>query len=309
MFTSKAFAALLLPVTLAPAALLAARGFYGLTLFLVFPFVLGAVTVWIAKPRTGGRAALWGLAASFAAIGVSVLIGMEGLGCLIMFMPLALPLGALGGCMAFHAARSGIGARGAGMLLLIPPASLTWDAKAHPPLYEVRSAIEIAAPAERVWSHVVTFSDLPEPAEWYFHTGLAYPQRARIEGSGGGAIRYCEFSTGAFVEPIETWDEPRLLAFRVTDNPPPMREWSPYATVTPKHLHGYLISKRGQFRLTPLAGNRTLLEGTTWYQHGLWPAPYWRWWSDAIIHRIHLRVLRHIQTLAEAPSAPGKIAP
>ena len=78
-----------------------------------------------------------------------------------------------------------------------------------------------------------------------------------------------------------------------------MREWSPYAGVLPKHLHGYLVSKRGQFRLVPLAGGRTLLEGTTWYQHGLWPAGYWRWWSDAIIHRIHLRVLRHIRALAE----------
>ena len=29
-------------------------------------------------------------------------------------------------------------------------------------------------------------------------------------------------------------------------------------------------------------------------------AEYWRWWSDAIIHRVHLRVLNHIRTLAEA---------
>jgi hypothetical protein len=43
------------------------------------------------------------------------------------------------------------------------------------------------------------------------------------------------------------------------------------------------------------------LEGTTWYRHGLWPAEYWRWWSDAIIHRIHLRVLRHVRMLAEQP--------
>jgi hypothetical protein len=83
-------------------------------------------------------------------------------------------------------------------------------------------------------------------------------------------------------------------------NPAPMHEWSPYAQVLPKHLHGYLISKQGQFRLTQLGPNRTLLEGTTWYQHGLWPAQYWRLWSDAIIHRIHLRVLTHIKTLSEA---------
>lgn len=101
------------------------------------------------------------------------------------------------------------------------------------------------------------------------------------------------------MEPIEVWNEPRLLRFRVTENPAPMHEWSPYFRVLPKHLHGYLISKYGQFRLRELPDNRTLLEGTTWYQHGLWPAAYWRWWSDAIIHRIHLRVLHHIRRLAE----------
>jgi hypothetical protein len=167
-------------------------------------------------------------------------------------------------------------------------------------MFEVRSAIEVAAPPETVWRHVVTFSELPPPREWYFRTGIAYPQRARIEGSGPGAVRYCEFSTGPFVEPIRVWDEPRLLRFDVTANPAPMQEWSPYAEVHPKHLHGYLVSKQGQFRLIPLANGKTLLEGTTWYQHGLWPAEYWRWWSDAIIHRIHLRVLEHIRTLAEA---------
>jgi hypothetical protein len=81
-----------------------------------------------------------------------------------------------------------------------------------------------------------------------------------------------------------------------------MEEWSPYQNVLPRHLHGYLVSQNGQFRLTSLPGNRTLLEGTTWYQHGLQPAQYWRLWSDAIIHRIHLRVLNHIRRLSEQPA-------
>jgi hypothetical protein len=102
------------------------------------------------------------------------------------------------------------------------------------------------------------------------------------------------------VESIEVWDAPHILRFRVTENPAPMREWSPYGEISPKHLHGYLMAHEGEFRLTSLPGNRTRLEGTSWYQHGLWPAQYWRLWSDAIIHRIHLRVFHEIKTLAEA---------
>ncbi len=115
-----------------------------------------------------------------------------------------------------------------------------------------------------------------------------------------GAIRYCEFSTGAFVEPIEAWDEGRLLKFAVTHNPPAMREWTFWPNVHPPHVDGFPKSDGGQFRLIPLPSGRTRLEGTTWYRHHLWPAAYWRLWSDAIIHRIHGRVLRHVKTLAES---------
>ena len=79
-----------------------------------------------------------------------------------------------------------------------------------------------------------------------------------------------------------------------------MKEMNPFGEIQPKHLHGYMVSKRGQFRLTQMPDGGTLLEGTSWYRHGLWPAGYWRLWSDAIGHQIHLRVLRNIKTLSEA---------
>jgi hypothetical protein len=168
-----------------------------------------------------------------------------------------------------------------------------------PPIYEVRTAIDVQAPPERVWQQVVSFSEIPPPTEWMFRAGIAYPIRAGIQGSGPGAERHCVFSTGAFVEPIEVWDEPRLLKFSVTANPAPMEEWTPYSHIEPPHLHGFLVSNGGQFLLTPLPNGGTRLEGTTWYHHGLWPAAYWRLWSDAIIHKIHLRVLRHIRDEVE----------
>ena len=227
------------------------------------------------------------------------LIGSEGAICIVMTLPLSVPSGALGGWLVYTHDPARMRRGSAAMLLLFPMGTLGWDVMARPPVFEVLTAMEIGASPEEVWKHVVTFSDLPQPEEWFFRAGLAYPKRARIEGTGVGAVRYCEFSTGPFVEPIEVWEQPRLLRFRVTENPAPMHEWSPYTQVLPKHLHGYLISKQGQFRLNALGNGRTLLEGTTWYQHGLWPAQYWRWWSDAIIHRIHLRVLGHIGTLAE----------
>jgi len=52
-------------------------------------------------------------------------------------------------------------------------------------------------------------------------------------------------------------------------------------------------------KLSAIERNRTLVEGTTWYHHHLWPARYWQMWSNVIIHAIHLRVLDHVKTLSE----------
>ncbi|MGH7221754.1 MAG: hypothetical protein ACRELF_00845, partial [Gemmataceae bacterium] len=134
--------------------------------------------------------------------------------------------------------------------------------------------------------------------------GIAYPQRAEIHGTGVGAVRHCVFSTGTFVEPIDVCDPPSRLRFRVTEQPEPMHEWSPYS-IHPPHLHHYLVCREGQFLLEALPGGRTRLIGTTWYSNRMWPAVYWNLWSDTIIHRIHLRVLKHIQQLAEAPAEQG----
>lgn len=187
-------------------------------------------------------------------------------------------------------------------LILFVPILMGAEYQSPPetPRFEVRTSIVINAPPEKVWENVVSFAELPPPKEWIFHLGVAYPIRARIAGQGAGAIRTCVFSTGPFVEPIEVSDEPRELRFGVTSNPAPLQEWTIYSDIQPRHLHGFLVSRQGQFLLTPLPGGRTLLEGTTWYEHHMWPATYWQLWSDAIIHRIHLRVLNHIKLLAEA---------
>jgi hypothetical protein len=280
------FGLLLLIVLIGAGFALLHGGVYGFTIFVLFPLLLGGLASWVFRPATGARAAGLGAFTVMAGLCSLLVVGWEGLICIAMALPLALPLGALGGWLVYRVSSVKLATPSVATLLLVSPASVIWDANAPPPVFEVRSTIEISAPPEKAWKHVVSFSELPEPQESYFRAGLAYPKRARIHGSGPGAIRYCEFSTGPFVEPIEVWNEQRMLRFRVAENPAPMHEWSPYAQVLPKHLDGYMASKQGQFLLTPLANNRTLLEGTTWYQHGLWPAEYWRLWSDAIIHRI-----------------------
>jgi hypothetical protein len=265
------------------------------------PFVVGMAGAWIAPPGNMRAAAWRGAWLGIASSASLLVLGLEGIYCVVMALPVVVPLSTLGAVAGFFALRTGRqGGRAALLLIPVGIAGPVFDVTAKPEVFPVTARIEIDASAEKVWRHVVSFADLPAPEEWYFRNGIAYPIRARIEGSGADAIRYCEFSTGVFVEPIQIWDEPRLLRFSVSHTPAPMREFNPLHEVHAAHLNGYLVSKQGEFRLTAITPGRTLLEGTTWYQHGLWPLNYWKLWSDAIIHRIHGRVLRHIKQLAES---------
>ena len=309
----RAIAAILIPLPVAAAVVyIGTHVFrdYGWSLFVGLPFVLPMLSVVIygaGRQVTIAQSMVIGLLWVLAALTVLLTTAFEGLICILMMLPLALPVALLGAMVGYFIVRLGPGrARGLGKLTLVLFALLpTMVGAEHittpvPLLFTCVTSVVIDAPPEDVWRNVVSFSELAPPDDWFFRAGVAYPIRARIEGTGVGAVRHCEFSTGPFVEPIEVWDEPRLLRFAVTDNPAPMREWNPLFDIHPPHLDGFLVSKRGQFELTPLPGDKTLLTGSTLYQHGLWPASYWRLWSDPIIHAIHDRVLRHIKTLSES---------
>ena len=281
---------------------------YGWTLFMGLPFVMGFLSALIHcyhAPRSMSSCVTTAVVAIGLVGAALLLFAMEGVICLLMAAPIALLLGVAGGgigCLIQDIiwVRANSARLFCAAFLAIPTA-MELEHVVPPPLpkLQVQSSVIVNAPPEQVWKNVVTFSKLPPPTESIFKLGVAYPVCAEIDGHGVGAVRRCNFSTGAFVEPIEVWDEPRLLKFSVTQNPAPMQEWTRYHDIHPPHLNGYLQSCGGQFRLIPLAGNRTLLEGTTWYHHHLWPADYWQLWSDEIIHTIHLRVLNHVKQLSE----------
>ncbi len=275
---------------------------YSTGLFLGVPFTIGYITAYIYNYRVDrptGEAVGLALGSVTIAAGAMVVFALEGLICIGMALPIAwaiaLPGAVLGRVMA---RRAMFGSTGAGMALLVP-LFLGVEPRGAPTPHEVVTIVEIAAPPDEVWRHVVTFPDLPPPAEPLFRAGVAAPLRARIEGHGVGAVRYCDFTTGSFVEPITAWDEHRRLAFDITAQAPPMTEWSPYRNVNPPHLDGYFRATHGEFRLIPLPGGRTRLEGRTTYVVDMFPQRYWTLAAGRIVAAIHERVLRHIAALAE----------
>lgn len=277
---------------------------YGILLFFGMPVLVGVITSYMfnrVEIQSTGQTVLVAEIGILLCSGALLVFAVEGIICIVMLLPLAaviVIIGALiGRSMAANNASGGHVTTS--ILLLLPLLSGADLLENEAPVYEVISTVVIDAPPEEVWPNVIGFSELDAPPAWYFELGIAYPLRATIDGEGVGAIRHCEFSTGAFVEPITVWDKPNRLTFDVTKQPPPMNELSPYRHVHPPHLDGYLNCKQGEFRLIRLPDNRTLLEGSTWYEFKMYPQGYWTLWSDTSIHRIHQRVLQHIKKLSE----------
>jgi hypothetical protein len=279
---------------------------YGWALFVVLPVLMGMeAVVLLGRGRRVSLAESMGAAALSMAILGGILVGVaaEGIICLAMAAPLAIPLALLGGAAGYALQRSPATQHPMTFLLLvgIMPYGATVERALQPPaeIFMTTTSIEFEASPERVWQAVLQPASLAPPSQLLFRAGVAYPRASHIEGTGPSATRYCDFSTGKLVEPVLIWDHLRQLRFRVASNPLPMEEWTPYARIHPPHLDGFLVSRQGEFRLTPLPNGGTHLEASTWYQHHLWPARYWRWWSDSIIHQVHGMVLENIRRRAE----------
>ena len=277
---------------------------YGLALFFGTPFVTGLASGYILNLKTSRSYTLTiGVASAalfFTAIAL-LLFAFEGVICIAMAFPIVLPLCIAGAPIGKMLAerryriRSGV----AGALLVLPLWAAVESQVPASRQFAVTSAVDIAAPPETVWQHVVGFSKIQEEPEWIFRLGVACPSEAQIIGSGVGAERHCIFTTGEFVEPITVWDEPRRLAFNVREQPHPMIELTPYRHIHPPHLDLAFQSVRGEFDLTPLPNGGTRLTGRSWYKLDMQPHAYWTIWSDWLVHTIHGRVLRHIKQISE----------
>lgn len=279
---------------------------YGWALFLLLPVIVSFLSTmcWTFRRKLSFGSCYGTSCLSILATGGFILLfAIDGFICLLMALPLALVLALLGTVLGKWVGEKA-GPKGsaglASFLCMCFPFLVGFEHHTgrEPKVRMVQTSLLIDAPIEKVWDAVIAFPQITEEPNGIFQFGIAYPIEATIEGEGVGAVRYCTFNTGSFVEPITIWDAPYHLAFDVTENPPPMEELTIYDDMHAPHLHGYMVSEKGQFRLSQ-EGDKVRIEGTTWYSHSIAPEAYWGMISDEIIHTIHHRVLGHIKTVTE----------
>ncbi len=283
---------------------------YGWGLFIGVPFCLGLFSVLVYgyhTPRSYGSCIAISCTSVVVAGALLVALAVEGIFCIAMAVPIVCPLAIIGGSIGYFIQRrpGALAAAPGAYLIVLVIAPMIMGAEAFgpqvPPIYEVRTEMEIAAPAAVVWQRLVTFPTLPPPHEWPFRLGIAFPIRSQLRGVGVGARRECQFSSGQFAEPIVGWEENRRLRFTIAEAPLLMEEWSPWGHISTRHIdEHYFRAHDAEFTLTPLANGDTLLTGVSRYENRMWPSAYWRLWTDAIVHDIHLRVFGFVKETAEA---------
>ena len=261
------------------------------SLFLV-PFAVGVAAAWIWRPLELriGMTLLYSFICTVGGLAAATVVFHEGLICILIASPilyLGITAGALAGRGWFRKTRDRLN------LCLAP--LLLFAVAAEPALRGghtgvVTDEIRIAAPPSRVWPHVLAFSAIREqPGYWLFRLGLPYPMETTNSGNFVGADRACIFSGGViFKEKVAELVPGKLLTFDIVETPPD------------PELLGHLDAHRGQFELRDNGDGTTTLIGRTWYTLHVRPAPYFDWWTHDIFRAVHLRVMRHIQQLAES---------
>jgi uncharacterized membrane protein YhaH (DUF805 family) len=288
-------------------------GSYGFVLFLVAPFVIGAVTAFLANRKADlGKSRTTELVLFTVGLGsfALVLSALEGAACIVMAAPLGLLLAWIGGKMGRSIAIASDGSSGQAMsgFVVLPIAFAVESAFPATTHFETQQTIAVRAPPELVWKAIVQMDTIEPPRALPFRLGIAYPIRGEVIGEGVGALRRGEFSTGTAIERVTEWTPNRKLAFVVEKDIPGLRELSPYEHVHAPHVIGYFRTTHTSFELTGRPDGHTEIVERTSHQLRLDPALYWLPLARWVVDQNNARVLAHIQRQAEQSVKTGAAA-
>lgn len=280
-------------------------GFYNYGLFLFVPFLMGftsgTISCW---KESRPRATIW-VSAVLQCILASIALlvfGIEGMVCIVMAMPLVYPFVALGGFIA----RSMMDSYRTNPRILVTTApvivALGVGSNAYNPGFVTKTestTIIVDAPPEKIWPYLFELSDLPEPEQWIFKTGIAYTKGTRSGGRNVGDARKCLLTTGVMNETITELVPNRYMRFDVHNTPPSIKEQNPFYDIHPRHETGCFKVHWGEFKLEPISGGRTRFTGTSTYSYNIFPAEYWGLWTDTVAEQIHVRMMGEIKQRVE----------
>jgi hypothetical protein len=287
-------------------------GAYGWGLFVMTPLLVGLTTGYLVNQnRDIGAGETMVLVNGAAALGslALVVLALEGIICILMAAPLAIPVTMVGGAIGRWIAVSRLKCRNPLASVAVLPLIFVIEAMVPPEAtIATARAVEIDAPPGAVWAALTSAEPIAVEPGLTALAGLAYPLAGRLGGEGEGAVRIGTFSTGEAVEEVSEWRPGRALAFRVVSQPPAMEEMSPYRRVHAPHVVGYFETGETRFDLMPLPNGGTRLSIAAEHRLRIDPVPYWAPIARFAIRDNVDRVLRDVAAKAERFESLGQPA-
>jgi hypothetical protein len=284
-------------------------------LFLV-PFAMGYLTV-AAAPREALEsrsyvALMPWLAVAFGLAGVW-LSGWEGVICIVMLLPICLPMASAGGIYARNRRRRRDGGSlntvALASVLLLPYLAGAAESGLPTPsqMRVVEESIVIRATPAEVWKQIARVPRISRdeyPTSLVHRIGFPRPVEASLSHEGVGGVRRASFERGViFTETVTTWRPGSELAFTIAADPATIP-----AAALDRHVTvggAYFDVLDGTYRIEPLAGGRVRLRLASTHRLSTRFNPYASLWSDLVMRQIQGNILEVIRHRAERASLSG----
>jgi len=282
--------------------------------FLFFlPFAVGFVSVYVVERRQPQSVLMWlalSSTAVLAAIIGTILALWEELICAVMFAPIGVVCGMIGGVIAgalVRSRRKQITTIPLACVMVLPLLITPWEHQVFTVLdvRTVESTIDIHATPEIVWRNIERVPRINREelqSSWSQRIGFPNPVEATLSFEGNGGVRHASFEGGVtFTETVDTWEPGHRLAFSI--HPETMQ--IPRTTLDEHVTVGgpFFDVLRGEYVLEPLSNGMIRLHLTSrhrvstdfnWYAH---------LWTDAVMSDIQKKILRVIRNRSEAANS------
>jgi len=273
------------------------------------PFAIGFITISLAE-RAEVRGFLQWIFVPWPAIligaGLTWLLNLEGLICVIFLLPIALVFSSIGGLAAGILARAQRRRRALPMacVALLPLLFAPLESRLESPVQyrTVETQIEIHASETTVWSNIERVRPIA-PFElrrtWAHAIGFPRPVEATLSYEGVGGVRHASFEHGLmFIETVTRWEPNRVLAFSIRAD----TEHIPKTTLDEHVTVGgrYFDVLQGEYRIERLRDGNVLLHLSSRERLSTDFNGYAGLWSDAVMSTLQKSILEVIKSRSEA---------
>jgi hypothetical protein len=271
------------------------------------PLALGALTVVILPRRLKTS---WVVAVFFPWLTCMVVTGLlaifllEAVFCVILGLPIFLPLSSLGGIIVWYFAsqiKKDTTQVTVVIFLVLPYLVAGIESRFPTPtaIRTVASQVVIAAPAEVVWQKIISVPEI-QPEEHHLAAfwllGAPKPVQAMLPIEAVGAMRRSSYEGNLFfVEEVTAWQAGQFFSFTIDLDPQVEAPW-PWDQIGGP----YFDLLDGGYRIEPLDDHQVILHLSSRHRLSTKLNGYGGWWTDFILGDIQDYILAVIKGRAEA---------